>query len=69
MTDKKCPKCGSRDFQISDYFVTGYIYEVLNGVVTAEGADDGGEHVRTICRCYNCNHLWNPRKFDYTIDH
>ena len=40
MTDKKCPKCGSNNFQIVDYFVTGYIYEVENGVVNGNGADD-----------------------------
>lgn len=33
MTEKKCPKCGSNNFQIVDYYVTGYVYEVENGVV------------------------------------
>ena len=68
MTDKKCPKCGSRCFQIVDYFVTGYIYEVEDGIVTGEGADEGGEHIRTTCCCRGCGHLWHPRNFNYTID-
>lgn len=68
MTNKKCPNCGSMTFQIVDYYITGYIYEVENGVVTAEGADDGGEHKKTTCVCRECGHLWHPRKFEYTID-
>ena len=68
MTEKKCPKCGSRSFQITDYYVTGYIYEVVDGFITAEGADDGGQHIKTSCRCRNCDYLWHPRKFEYNID-
>ena len=68
MTNKKCPRCGSKNFQIVDYYVQGFIYEVVDGVVTADGADDGGQHVRTTCFCRDCGHLWHPRKFDYEID-
>lgn len=68
MTEKKCPKCGSRNYQIVDYYVTGYIYEVEEGVVIAEGADDGGEHKRTDCYCRACGHVWHPRNFEYSVD-
>lgn len=68
MTTTKCPKCGSRNFQIIDYFVTGYIYEVIEGKVLPDGADDGGVHVKTNCVCRNCNHQWHPRNFEYVID-
>lgn len=68
MTDKKCPKCGSSNFQIIDYYVCGYIYEVEEGRVIAEGQDDGGDHVRTNCICRNCKHQWHPRNFDFVID-
>ena len=68
MTYKKCPKCGSSNFQIVDYYVVGYIYEVTDGFVEAEGQDNGDEHVRTICDCRECNHQWHPRNFGYTID-
>lgn len=68
MTDKKCPKCGSRNFQIVDYYVAGYIYEVEDGKVIAEGQDDGNEHVRTSCVCRECGHEWHPRNFNYEID-
>ena len=68
MTDKKCPKCGSRNFQIVDYYVVGYIYEVEDGNVIAEGQDDGGEHIRTSCVCRECRHEWHPRNFNYEID-
>lgn len=70
MTNKKCPKCGSKSFQVTDYFVTGYIYEVEDGYVTAEGQDDGGIHVCTTCVCRECGHQWHPKKFndDFVID-
>ena len=68
MTDKKCPKCGSKNFQITDYWGTGYIYEVEDGVVHGEGSDDGGEHIRTNCVCRECGHEWHPRNFDYSVD-
>lgn len=68
MTDKKCPKCGSRNYQIVSYDVVGYIYEVEEGRVIAEGQDDGGDHIRTTCVCRECDHQWHPRKFDFTID-
>lgn len=68
MTNKKCPICGSHNFQITDFYVRGYIYEVHDGIVLADGEDDGGERVRTTCVCRDCDHIWHPRNFDYTID-
>lgn len=68
MIDKKCPKCGSRYFQIVDYYVVGYIFEVEDGRVIAEGQDDGGEHVRTTCVCHDCGSQWHPKKMNYEID-
>ena len=70
MTNKKCPKCKSRNFQVVDYYVTGYIYEVENGKVYAEGTDDGGDHKKTDCICRKCGHRWHPRNLglDFIID-
>lgn len=68
MTDKKCPKCGSRTYQIVEYAVQELIYEVTDGYVEAYGEGDGGDHIKTTCHCKVCNHFWHPRKFDYTID-
>lgn len=68
MIDKKCPKCGSTDFQIVDYYITGYIYEVENGYVMGDGVDDGGKHVKTVCTCRKCGYCWHPRKIEFTID-
>lgn len=71
MTTKKCPKCGSNNFQISDYYAIAYLYEVINGVVVADGMEDTcglNDHIRTICVCRECGHQWNPRKLEYTID-
>ena len=68
MTNKKCPKCGSRNFQISDYVIMGFIYEVEDGEVTGEGMDEGGKRVSTICRCRNCDHSWHPRNFEFIVD-
>ncbi len=69
MTDKKCPRCGSQNFSISDYWVTCYLYEVENGTVNAEGSDgDTGKHIKTECICKECNHRWHPHNFDFSID-
>lgn len=68
MTNKKCPICGSRNFQIVDYYVRGYIYEVENGVVLADGEDEGEEHVRTTCFCRKCDHFWHPKNFEFSVD-
>lgn len=52
MTDKRCPKCGSRNFQIADEYTTAYLYEVTDGVVEADGMDnDFGRRVKTTCTC------------------
>ena len=71
MTKKECPKCKSKCFQLVDYYVTGYIYEIVNGVVTAEGTDDGGNHVKSTCLCRNCGYIWHPRNLDnnFIIDY
>lgn len=68
MTDKKCPKCGSKYFQINDFYVVSYIYEVEDGIVIADGQDEGGEQVKTTCVCRDCGHLWHPRKMNYEVD-
>lgn len=69
MTDKKCPKCGSRNFQIADHYSVAYLYEVQDGVVEADGMDnDFGRHIETTCTCHNCKHQWHPRNLEYTID-
>lgn len=68
MTNKKCPKCGSRNFQIVDEYVQELLYEVEDGIVEAMGEGDGGEHVRTSCTCRNCGYHWHPRNLEYTID-
>ena len=51
MTDKKCPKCGSRNFQIVDYYTRPYIYEVEDGKVMADGIGEESDHVKTTCVC------------------
>lgn len=68
MTNYRCPKCGSRTFQIVDECVQELMYEVEDGIVEAMGAGDGGEHIRTTCTCRNCNYSWHPRKLMYVID-
>lgn len=57
MTSKKCPKCGSRNFQIADEYTTVYLYEVIDGVVEAGGEDKNyGQHIRKTCTCLNCDY-------------
>lgn len=68
MTDKKCPKCGSRNFQIADYYTRPYIYEVEDGKVIGDGMGEESDHVKTTCVCRECGHEWHPKKFEYIID-
>lgn len=68
MTEKRCPKCKSKNFQIVDYYTRPYIYEVEDGYVVADGIGEEAYHVRTICVCRECGYEWSPRKFEYTID-
>ena len=68
MIKKKCPKCGSRNFQLVDYYVVGYNYEVISGCVNADGQGEWTEHVKTTCLCRQCDYLWHPRSLTFTID-
>lgn len=70
MTNKKCPKCGSGNFQVVDYQIRAYMYEVEDGYVTADGVDEDSDHVRTNCVCRECGHVWHPRRLndDFVID-
>lgn len=45
MTTKKCPKCGSKNFQITDYYIRGYIFEVEEGTVHANGENEDAEQM------------------------
>lgn len=68
MIDKKCPKCGSRSFQINDYCEVGFIYEVQDGIVESEGTGDSCDSIKTVCVCRKCKHEWHPRNLEFTID-
>lgn len=68
MTEKKCPNCKSRDFLISNCYETYYLYYVKGGVVHGDGTGDMTKHVRTICTCDNCGHVWHPRNLKYSVD-
>lgn len=70
-TKKRCPNCGGNVFQISDFYSVAYLYEVIDGIVFADGMDDAccmSDHVRTVCVCRLCGHIWHPRNFDFSID-
>lgn len=70
-TNKKCPKCGSKNFQVVAYSIVGYIYEVEDGRVIADGQDDGdSKDVRVNCVCRECEHQWHPKRLndDFVID-
>lgn len=60
-TDKKCPRCGSRSFQIADYCKISYIYECIDGIVEADGQGDSCDHISTTCICRQCGHEWHPK--------
>lgn len=68
MIDKKCPKCGSKSFQLVDYCKVGYIYSVEDGKVMPDGQDDSSDHISTTCSCNECGHIWHPRNLDFEID-
>ena len=60
-TDKKCPKCGCKNFQITDYCRVGYLYECRNGVIEADGQCDSCDRISIECYCRNCGHSWHPK--------
>lgn len=69
MTNKKCPKCNGRNFQIADCCTVEYLYEVVDGKVIADGADDCFQkRIKTTCTCRDCGHSWHPKKLSYEID-
>ncbi|MBR1525067.1 MAG: hypothetical protein IJ640_00205 [Prevotella sp.] len=68
-TNKRCPRCGSRSFQVDAVCETTYIYQVEDGIVTPDGMDnDGMTPIRTICTCNRCNYHWHPKKYDDAIE-
>ncbi|EKF7416893.1 TPA: hypothetical protein ACNVX4_005957 [Pseudomonas aeruginosa] len=59
----RCPECGSRDVNLSEYFTVSDVYEVRDGVLVDRVAGSfpqatgevGGE-------CVKCKHIWRLRK-------
>lgn len=68
ITKRRCPKCGSRNFQIDDWYEACYIYQVEDGVITPDGVDnDGCDHIRTVCTCLDCGNNWHPKNLYKSI--
>lgn len=67
MINKKCPKCGSREFQIAENFSVDTLYEVKDFMVY-ESNVKRSVHLHTTCTCHKCKHKWHPRNIEYTID-
>ena len=71
MTNKKCPKCGSRSFRIRTKAVVYYLFRVTDGIVEPDGIDDEtGDTLSETCICDCCGHQWHPRNLnkDFEID-
>lgn len=59
----RCPACGSRDVNLSEYFIVSDVYEVRDGLVVdrvpgswpSATGEVGGE-------CPKCKHQWRFRK-------
>lgn len=60
-TNKRCPKCGSRNFQIADTCAVDYLYECRDGIITANGQGDGCDQIKRTCFCLECEHSWHPK--------
>lgn len=60
-TDKKCPKCGSQDFMITNYCTMDLLYESKGGEVEPMGMGDYSKTISTICDCYKCGYSWHPK--------
>ena len=58
----KCPKCGSRSFDLLETFTEVEIRRVRNGVVSNESCHDVGPLISTECDCDKCGHHWFPRR-------
>ena len=69
MIEKKCPKCGSRNYEI-ELKVTAYLlFIVEDGKVIPNGYDmDAGRSAAPRCYCDKCGHAWTPRNCDFVVD-
>lgn len=57
----KCPKCGSRAFDLLERFAEVETRQVRDGVVSDESWHDVGPLLSTECHC-GCGHQWHPRR-------
>ncbi len=60
-TDKKCPKCGSRNFQIVDTCAMDLLYKCKDGIITANGQGERCDQIKRTCFCDECEHEWHPK--------
>ena len=71
MTNKKCPKCGSRNFSVTTKVYAYLFYMVTDGEIKANGVDvDNGGELSNVCTCDECGHRWHPKNLniDFVID-
>lgn len=61
-TKKKCPKCGSKDFQVDEYVEITNKYTAEGGIITFEGTSDFGDTKAIYCKCHKCGYTWHPRR-------
>lgn len=64
MTNKKCPKCGSRSFEVEIKTVAYLFYIVEEGRVIPNGGDRDEHELSHLCACSVCGHKWHPRKLN-----
>lgn len=68
MTNAKCPKCGSRTFQLVSTCKVDYLYDVIEGHVYGNGQGSQCDELSNLCECEKCGHKWHPRNFDCNVD-
>lgn len=61
-TDRRCPKCGSRDLHLIEVTLCTITWEVLGGLFDkADGAMEADDTFKVIGRCLKCAHEWRLR--------
>ena len=69
MIDKKCPKCGSRNFTMELKTTCYLLYIVENGKVMSNGIEmDAGRVLETKYCCGECGNKWVSGECDFVVD-
>lgn len=61
ITTKSCPKCGSKNFTLTEICEMEILYNCTNSMVEPIGRGDDGKLISRRCDCNECGYSWSPR--------